>query len=222
MRVRIQIAIVLLLTCAASGSAASGSRRAKKKSTDLFESFRQLDRQFTNLDTQFKDLQESVRRGKAESKRSWRQSARDVRKTTAHIEVVSARMYAHYRRSGRKFAYRNFAVLRGDARRLHARTLRISSAKSSEVARRETQLAKQAMLDLVLQYQALSGGYAAARCDAGAWVCGTPKPEPRRLDYPREGVRWTCVPRANACKGLLGPRAPKLAPEPLTAGAAVR
>jgi hypothetical protein len=216
MKVRVQIAIVLLATCAAS------SARRTPKSPDLFETFRQLDRQFTDLDKQFKELQESVARGKPKSNRRWRRSARDVRKTTAHIEVVSYRMYARYRRSGRRFAYRNFAQLRHDARRLHVMALRISAAKSGTAARRETRLARRAMLDLVLQYQALSGGYAAARCDAGAWVCGTPKPEPRRVDYPKSSVRWTCVPRANACKGLLGPRAPQLTPEPLTAGATER
>ncbi|MGZ4814517.1 MAG: hypothetical protein ACXVZV_03860 [Terriglobales bacterium] len=212
---RIRVAVALLLC---SGMAWANSRHSNAKAPDLFETFRLLDEQFTQLDTQFQELQDSVAAGAAHAraKRQWRAHARALRPTTAHIEAESSRMYTHYRRVGRRWGYQNFALLRRDAKQLNAMMVRIAAAKSQGVAHRETRRAKLAMIDLLLQYQAISGGYAAARCDAGTWICGGPKPEPRRIGYPRSSVKWTCASRANACRGILGPRAPQLTPETLT------
>jgi hypothetical protein len=215
MSLRLRAAFVLLLYPSVVWAS---PRHSSASAPDLFDAFHKLDRQFTSLNTEFHDLQQSMNKHDPQVKRPWRKAASEMRASTASIEAVTYRLSSHYRRTGRKFGYRGFRRLRQDAVRLRAATIRISATKSAVQARREMRRARRAMLDLVLQYQALSGGYAAARCDAGRWFCGAPKVEPRKIGYPAVGVKWTCVPRANSCKGVLGPRAPQLVPEPLTAG----
>lgn len=206
---------VVLLSCVSG--AWGNSRHHTPKMPDLFETFHQLDDRFAQLDTEFKELQESVN-SHSNAERLWRDQSREVRKTTIEIQRVSYRMCVRYRRAGRKIAYKSFAKLSHDARRLRMNMARIASTKTMDSARRQTRVAKLAMVDLVLQYQALSGGYAAARCEANTWICGTPKPEPRKIGYPVSRMKWGCVQHSTRCRGLLGPRAPQLTPEPLTAG----
>ena len=209
---------VLLILAGCSPVSASTHHRSSAH-LDVFESFRLLDTQFTKLDAEFRTLQESMTNSGRRTgvKRPWRDAARQMRDTTAHIERLSTRMTARYRRSKRKLGYHMFLLLRRDAQQLHARLVPIVAAPSQARARRESLEARRRMLDLVLQYQAISGGYAAAQCDAGEWTCGNEKSEPRSVGYPRIGVKWVCVKRAAACKGILGSPASKLASQPLTA-----
>jgi hypothetical protein len=183
---------------------------------DVFESFRVLDTQFTKLDTEFNDLQEGLASTtQKHAKRAWPRAAREMQRTTAQISRISYRMYSHSRR--RQLRYRMFKLLHQRARLLRTRLAPIGRAPSRAVARRDSPKVQTAMLNLVLQYQAISGGYAAAHCDVGAWSCGVAKKQPRIVGYPSLGVKWMCVPRTNACKGILGPKTPLLATQPLTA-----
>jgi hypothetical protein len=184
---------------------------------DLFDSFRLLDAHFTKLDSEFHNLQDSVDNDKSvvRTKRAWQHSVRNMQSETARISRVSYQMYKHYRRG--QVPRRMFLRLRRRAKLLNAHLSKLARSRSRQYARRETRNVQKAMLNLVLQYQALSGGYAAAHCGPGAWVCGVPKEEPRKIGYPHVGVKWTCVERSRSCKGILGPRTPQLAPQPLTA-----
>jgi hypothetical protein len=176
-----------------------------------------LDAQFTSLDTQFHDLQQVLTSiPSTHTRRAWQLAARQMRATTSRISRVSYRMYSQYQTPSRHLRYRMFALLHRKAHVLHAGLVEVTRARSRKQARVASRKAQRAMLDLVLQYQAISGGYAAASCGAQKWNCGVEKNEPRTIGYPALGVKWTCVPRAAACRGILGPRAPMLAQPPLT------
>ena len=211
MKVARLMAVILLFTAAA---VAASQRTGPKTSSDLFETFGQLDTQFTKLDGQFRDLQSAV--AKRQSKSRWRAKARKVQATTSRISRVTSHLYRHGQ-AKQQLRYRMFSDLYHKARTLNARLSQVQHASSTAVASREIRKAQRAMLDLVLQYQAISGGYAAMTCDAGTWSCGVAKPEPRKAGYPSTAVKWACVPRAQACRGILGPRTPLLAPQALTA-----
>jgi len=184
---------------------------------NVFESFHLLDRQFTMLDTQYRDLQRAVasRESHPQAARDWQHAAREMRATTLQIRRLSDRMYRRYRER-RTLGHRMFARIHARARILQARLLLLARTRSRKLARREQTRVAKSMLDLVLQYQALAGGYAAATCNAGAWSCGVAKKEPRTVGYPAAGVKWTCVRQRASCDGILGPRSPMLTGSPLT------
>lgn len=207
------ISVLILLGAAPHMWAAAGH---PKTAPNIFESFHLLDAQFTRLDTQFQDLQHAVADDAPHARmaRDWQHAAREMRATTVEIRRLSDRWPYRGRRT---LGHRMFGRLHSRARTLQARLLMLSRVRSRKLARREEVTVAKAMLDLVLQYQALSGGYAAATCHAGAWSCGVPKKEPRKVGYPAVGVKWTCVERLASCHGILGPRSPILTESPLTA-----
>jgi len=207
-------AMILIAWCSLSATTPHPSAPI----TDVFESFRLLDVQFTKLDTEFHELQETTRSdSRSYTKYAWRHAAREMDEATKQIRGSTFSMYSHYRGPQRRLGYRMFVLLHRRAQLLHTRLLPVIRAQRRAQARRDTLEVKNAMLDLVLQYQAISGGYAAAHCDAGAWSCGISKREPRKDGYPNVELKWICVPRTKACRGILGPRTPAVAPQSLTA-----
>jgi hypothetical protein len=221
----IPFTLLALLLFANSSRAASSRPSASSKPArlDVFESFRVLDTHLTKLDGAFHDLQSSVAKKQSTktAKRAWQHGLREMRATTNNIDRVSYRMYVNQRRLGRRLGSRMFLSLRRKAQVLHRSLLQADRTMSRTAQRRAEQKVRKAMLDLVLQYQALSGGYSAAHCDAGAWSCGVEKKEPRTVGYPAVGVKWMCVPRVKSCPGILGPRTPMLVTHPLTADKAL-
>jgi len=214
MKVRLIIlALILNTSCQLFAGAKPRTGRM-----DVFESFHALDAQFTTLDMQFRDLQNSLAKDRSHSasKRQWRKTARGMQTTTTHISKISYRMYSQCRRPSRQLRYQMFVLLHRRARALRICLAPVTRARSRTLAIRDSRKVQNAVLDLVLQYQAISGGYAAASCGAQKWNCGVEKNEPRTIGYPALGVKWTCVSRASACRGILGPRAPLLAQPPLT------
>jgi hypothetical protein len=207
---------IMILLCALPLCAATPKKRAAK--LDVFESFRLFDAQFTKLDDQFHDLQQSFvnDQSKRHGKRAWQRVGRQMETTTSQISGLSYRMYSPYRGPSRKLRYRMFVALHRKTKLLHKQLALIAHTNSRRLARSESAKVHRTLLDLVLQYQALSGGYAAASCNPGKWNCGIEKKEPRLVGYPQVGVKWTCAPRASACRGILGPRTPLLAQQPLT------
>jgi len=212
--------VTIFMILGASALAAT-ARPAKTAQVDLFEEFRLLDKQFTKLSNDYHDLQErlSGQEPPKQARTAWRRELREMRRSTAKIRQMSRRMRGHSRRQSQELRYRMFALLDRKASVLNRRLVAMERVQSRTGVQQGSRKMRLAMVDLVLQYQAISGGYAATACDAGKWSCGVAKKEPRRVGYPRVGVKWTCAPRRNACKGILGPRTPLLNPKPLTAGA---
>lgn len=208
------IAVLLLLSAAPQLWAAAHQQASPR---NIFESFHLLDQHFTRLDTQFHVLQDALASNESHlhGKRGWQPAAAEMRTTTIAIRRFSYRMCRRYE-GRRTLGHQMFARLYSSARVLQARLYLLSRTPSQKLARGEETRVEKAVLDLVLQYQAVSGGYAAATCDAGAWSCGVPRKEPRNVGYPSLGVKWICVKRLAACHGILGPRSPLLAEPPLT------
>lgn len=212
---RFLIAVSMLVIAALQLRAAPNH---PKTQPNIFETFQVLDQQFTRLDTQFHDLQRALQSKGTQTKmrRERKHATKEMRATTMQIRRLSYRLYKRYR-ADRSLGHRMFVQLNAQARDLQERLLKLSREPSQKLARREEETVAKAMLDLVLQYQAVSGGYAAATCSAGAWSCGVPKKEARTVGYPTLGVKWICVQQRASCSGILGPRAPKLSEPPLTA-----
>jgi hypothetical protein len=62
------------------------------------------------------------------------------------------------------------------------------------------------IVSLVVQFQAASGGYGAARCSPGAWTCCEPKRSKDLLQSEPVACMWGCVGTSQMCTGFLGPR----------------
>jgi hypothetical protein len=62
------------------------------------------------------------------------------------------------------------------------------------------------IVSLVVQFQAASGGYGAARCAPGAWTCCEPKRSKDLRQSAQVACVWGCATRAKSCTGFLGPR----------------
>jgi hypothetical protein len=213
--------VLVLLLCSANALCATRPSQATR--LDVFDSFRALDAKFTTLDNQYHDLAKTIeKRSSTKANRNWLRLLRQMRGTTAKISGLGYRLYAEERKSRRQFGSQMFLHLHRQAGMLRTRLTEANHASSNSERRRDSVRIQKAMLDLVLQYQAISGGYGALHCNAGAWSCGVPKRQPRTVGYPQLGTKWICVQHSQTCKGVLGPRTPALASQPLTADTMTR
>jgi hypothetical protein len=211
MKWRLIAAVIVCMLVTVTAHAKATSRR----NVTVVETFRTLDRHFTLLDAHLNDLEKRVNAPPAKSKSaSWRASARAMKHTTSRIERISAKMAAHYRKLSKLGAAEMFKHLQVKAKDLERELALVSKSKAA--ARKRIPQVQKAALNLVLQFQAISSGYAAAHCDPGAWSCGVPKKEVAGPGLPTIGVKWVCVNTARKCGGLLGFRTPPLATKPVT------
>lgn len=81
----------------------------------------------------------------------------------------------------------------------------------SDFTRQEEKFRGQ-LLAFVLQFQAISGGYAALACDPGGWTCCQPRTVMGNGKTQIKGCTWRCASKVKACSGgCLGPRVPNIA-----------
>jgi hypothetical protein len=82
----------------------------------------------------------------------------------------------------------------------------VAKAQTRSAAESAAKKLDEGIVSLVLQFQAASGGYGAARCSPGAWTCCEPKRSKDLLQSEQVACMWGCVRRAQTCTGFLGPR----------------
>jgi hypothetical protein len=82
----------------------------------------------------------------------------------------------------------------------------VAKAQTRNAAESAAKRLDEEIVSLVVQFQAASGGYGAARCSPGAWTCCEPKRSKDLLQSEQVACMWECVTTAQTCTGFLGPR----------------
>ncbi len=194
MRLKLATVGALMFAMSALQHAQSTSAR-----TEPSYSFALLDKKLTLLSQE----QLALTNGEARSRRL---PARSMERTVASIVQTAARLQFLYARRRQPFGARMFRLLRSRAEAVHKAVNSLAVADNSRARQTELRAVNSRILALVIQFQAVSGGYSALRCAPREWTCCSPK---RRQDLrPRESMacRWMCVSKARSCTGFRGPR----------------
>ena len=183
----------------------------KASNGEPFESFRMLDTKLTLLAQQqealnvaFNPVQVGSRSEAANSER--RTTASNMDSTAAGIVLVAGGLERLYQRRHQRFGVQMFRALRIRAEEVQRGVGAVATAQTRSAAESAAMRLDEGVVSLVVQFQAASGGYGAARCSAGAWTCCEPKRSKDLLQSEQVACMWACVRRAQTCTGFLGPR----------------
>ncbi|HYD16807.1 MAG TPA: hypothetical protein VEB03_02275 [Candidatus Nanoarchaeia archaeon] len=206
---------VALFVCALAMCGAAQQRVLDATANEPFNSFRLLDRQLSMLDRQLSATKQSLldaRTGKVATVRErrnrqpWSAAVQDVHKTVASITSAAARLRTMYNHRRQPFAIRAFGDLEHGARLLGNAVRELNAARNADESLRALEAAEKARVQLVLRYQAISGGYAAVHCNRDMWACCEPKNSSELKESP-QACSWSCVRAPSVCKaGFLGPQ----------------
>jgi len=192
-------------------------QRTSVSVNEPFQSFRTIDGKLTLLNNQVLELTNTVdhlkntspKHGRgARSAPPWARQIRQMRRPVFTIQVITARLRSMYRRRHQPFGIRVFSTLHKKAITVDRRLEAVGKAQDAGTAKNSVADLKQAVLALVLQFQAASGGYGALHCSPGMWACCEPKKREAGIGAAPEGAcKWTCAQRTRQCTtGFLGPR----------------
>jgi hypothetical protein len=187
-----------------------------------FDVFVALDQQLTVLDQQLQQARGSLGeaaamngRDQREGSRPWAAVARNMQPTVAAILRNSYRLEHTYRRREVRLhrslfrrLYKRARLLRGDVRLL-------SEARTSRWAKVvQTRLSK-ALVAYIFDFQLVSGGYAALRCQAAQLACCEPV---RKDPHGPFSCKWECLQLSSSChSGFPGPQIGPSYEQPLSA-----
>jgi hypothetical protein len=206
---RVLLASIAVFICGAFASTLMDHRRTVKRAAaaEPFATFHLLDRQLSVLGQQSAALQKAVsspQLGNVKTTgRAWRSASTRMGQTVATIENLALRMQRRYR--GKRFATRLFGRLRARAASVQSALKVVRSADSPAHAGPAASEVDKHIVVLGLQYNAITGGYAALHCAPGEWTCCEPKRQSEGA--PADACRWICTRQAQRCRGFLGPRA---------------
>jgi hypothetical protein len=115
-----------------------------------------------------------------------------------------------YTRRSQRYGRRLFRELNAKAITIRKSIVLQSRATTWESLKAEQQRFSNRLLPFVLQFQAISGGFAALRCDPGGWACCQPRTVKQSETVAARGCTWICATQVRACRyGCLGPRTPR-------------
>ena len=179
-----------------------------------FRSFAILDAKLSLLTSQQASLEASLNGRAPESGASTPAQSRakllnSMRVTSAEIRRLTAHLQSRYARQHRAFGVKILKLLRARANAVHRDIYVVQRAHTESSARVADERLGKGIVALVLQFQAVSGGYATTQCAAQEWTCCEPKRTKDLMPGVQAACRWTCLPNSNKCTGLLGPRIPK-------------
>jgi hypothetical protein len=184
-----------------------GSRASKTHAgSEPFATFHLLDRQLSLLGRQSAVLQKTVsspEHGNSNAAKTWRKAATDMGQTVNTIRKLAYSLQRRYR--GKPFARRLFGRLSAHAASLQSALRVVRSADSPDRARAAASEVDKGIVSLSLQYNAITGGYAALHCAPGEWTCCEPKQQSEASSP--DACRWLCTKKAQRCRGFVGPRA---------------
>ena len=182
-------------------------RRAS--SGEPFSSFRVLDAKLTLLANQQDGLKAAFNPLQAGSRSVAARrttSSRRMNSTATGIGRIAGRLERMYQKRHQPFGVQMFRVLRIRAEEVHRGVNAVAKAQTPSALDLAAKSLDERVLSLVVQFQAASGGYGAARCSPGAWTCCEPKRSKDLLQSERVACMWGCVPTSQTCTGFLGPR----------------
>jgi hypothetical protein len=184
----------------------------KAANGEPFRSFRMLDAKLTLLAHQrealnaaFNPAQVGSRSEEANSRRRTTPSS-NMNSTAAGIVLVAGGLERLYQRRHQPFGVQMFRALRIRAEEVQRGVSAVAKAQTRSAAESAAKRLDEGIVSLVVQFQAASGGYGAARCSAGAWTCCEPKRSNDLMQSEQVACMWGCVRTAQTCTGFLGPR----------------
>lgn len=177
-----------------------------------FHSFRLLDTKLTLLSNQQSDLKRALSAGGLSSSRgrlaspSLAPTLTRMSSTTAAIERITARLERLYQDRQEPFGVRSFRILRGRAQGVGRAVNSFRRARTQGDRSLAENRLDQQVVSLIIQFQAISGGYGATHCLPRTRICCQPKRSQDLLPGQQVACKWACVSHARACGGFLGPR----------------
>jgi hypothetical protein len=184
----------------------------KASSEEPFRSFRMLDAKLTLLTNQQDALKAAFNpvrvgsRSEAANSGSRTTASSNMNSTAAGIVLVAGGLERLYQRRHQPFGVQMFRALRIRAEEVQRGVSAVAKAQTRSAAESAAKRLDEGIVSLVVQFQAASGGYGAARCSPGAWTCCEPKRSKDLLQSEQVACMWGCVPRLESCTGFLGPR----------------
>jgi hypothetical protein len=185
--------------------------RSKASSEEPFRSFRMLDVKLTQLTEQqdalkaaFSPVQSGSGSISAPSQRRTTAS-RNMNLTAAGIERIAGGLEHLYEGRHQRFGVQMFRIMRIKAQEVQRGVNAVAKAQTRGTLDLATKRLDERIMSLIVQFQAASGGYGAARCSPGAWTCCEPKRSKDLLQSEQVACMWGCVPKAESCAGFLGP-----------------
>jgi hypothetical protein len=181
-------------------------------SGEPFSSFRLLDAKLTLLAHQQEALNAALNPvqvgSRSEAVNSGRRTtlSSNMNSTAAGIVLVAGGLERLYQRRHQPFGVRMFRALRIRAEEVQRGVSVVAKAQTRSAAESAAKRLDEGIVSLVVQFQAASGGYGAARCSPGAWTCCEPKRSKDLLQSEQGACMWGCVRTEQTCKGFLGPR----------------
>ena len=188
---------------------------AHRTNNEPFQTFELLDSKLSMLAKQQEDLKRALfpTPGTATSTkpisrlRHWAEASENIQQTARSIRILATRQERRYSRLKQKFGVRAFTTLRIRARAVEKTAGLLRRTQADNVAARNQAILEKQSLSLILQFHAITGGYAATRCSAGYRACCEPKEDShvasQRITL---ACKWVCVASAPKCaKGFTGP-----------------
>jgi hypothetical protein len=187
----------------------------KASGGEPFRSFRTLDAKLTLLAHQQEALNVAFNpvqvgsRSKAANSQRQTTASNNINSTAAGIVLVARGLERLYQERHQPFGVQMFRALRLRAAEVQRGVSAVAKAQTRSTAESAAKKLNEGIVSLVVQFQAASGGYGAARCSPGAWTCCQPKRSKDLLQSEQFACMWGCVRTAQTCTGFLGPRIPR-------------
>jgi len=196
-----------VFSCGLYASTLMDRSRASKThaGSEPFATFHLLDRQLSLLGRQSAVLQKTVRSpqpGNSKAAKTWRKAATDMGQTVNRIQKLAHSLQRRYR--GKPFARRLFGRLSARAASVQSVLRVVRSADSPVRASTAASKVDKRIVSLSLQYNAITGGYAALHCAPSEWTCCEPKRQGEASSP--DACRWLCTKKAQRCRGFVGLR----------------
>jgi hypothetical protein len=187
----------------------------KASGGEPFRSFRTLDAKLTLLAHQQEALNVAFNpvqvgsRSKAANSQRQTTASNNINSTAAGIVLVAGGLERLYQGRHQPFGVQMFRALRLRAEEVQRGVSAVAKAQTRSTAESAAKKLNEGIVSLVVQFQAASGGYGAARCSPGAWTCCQPKRSKDLLQSEQFACMWGCVRTVQTCTGFLGPRIPR-------------
>lgn len=198
--------------------AASTPARPQSESDLPLAVFQRIDKRLTALDADNQALRIERKRiesvdGLSRRERMLHQVQRSSQsserlRTVNQLAAISSRAEGTYKGRHQEYGGRLFRDLHTKIVALRKPLARSQTANTTSAFDRNEKLVDARMLSVVMQFQAISGGYAALACRPGTWACCRPRiTKDDKLEV--RGCSWSCASKLTACRGgCLGPRIP--------------
>lgn len=183
----------------------SAQHNTKASSEEPFRSFRMLDAKLSLLTNQQDALKATFNPASSSASRQTEAAGR-MNSTAAEIGSIARRLERLYEGRHQRFGVQTFRLIRIKAQETQRDLSAVTKAQTGGALDLAIKRLDERVVSLVVQFQAVSGGYGAVRCSPDTWTCCQPKRSKDPLQSEEMACMWRCVPRADSCTGFLGPR----------------